>query len=175
MEKLKFVWPCMELRSKALEYREEYLRNGETELHGAALFDQMDYAPWLELTVRNRRAETARPDWVQSSTFFVVRERDGRIIGMVDIRHRLNDFLAAFGGHIGYGVRPSERRKGSATEILRMALTYARREIGLKRVMIACYKENEGSWRTILANGGRLEREFVHTDGKTVQVYWVEL
>ena len=88
---------------------------------------------------------------------------------------KLNDFLAAFGGHIGYGVRPSERRKGYATEILRMALAYAGREIGLKRVMIACYRDNEGSWRTILANGGRLEREFVHTDGRTVQVYWVEL
>ena len=58
-------------------------------------------------------------------------------------------------------------------ELRSKALEY--REIGLKSVMIACYKENEGSWRTILANGGRLEREFVHTDGKTVQVYWVEL
>ena len=175
MDRLKFVWPSMELRPQALEYREEFLRSGETELHGAALFDQMDFEPWLELTVRNRRAETARSDWVQSSTFFVVRERDGRIIGMVDVRHRLNGFLAAFGGHIGYGVRPSERRKGYATQILRMALEYAGQEIGLKRVMIACYRDNEGSWRTILANGGRLEREFAHTDGRTVQVYWVEL
>ena len=98
MDRLKFVWPSMELRPQALEYREEFLRSGETELHGAALFDQMDFEPWLELTVRNRRAETARSDWVQSSTFFVVRERDGRIIGMVDVRHRLNGFLAAFGG-----------------------------------------------------------------------------
>ena len=73
MDRLKFVWPSMELRPQALEYREEFLRSGETELHGAALFDQMDFEPWLELTVRNRRAETARSDWVQSSTFFVVR------------------------------------------------------------------------------------------------------
>ena len=175
MEQLKLVWPCAELKERALEYREEFLRSGETELHGAALFDEMDFEPWLELTVRNRRAETARTDWVQSSTFFVVRECDDRIIGMVDIRHRLNGFLASFGGHIGYGVRPSERRKGYAGEILRMALAYARGNIGLERVMIACYKDNEGSWRTILANGGRLEREFVHADGRTVQVYWVEL
>ena len=98
MDRLKFVWPSMELRPQALEYREEFLRSGETELHGAALFDQMDFEPWLELTVRNRRAETARSDWVQSSTFFVVREWDGRIIGMVEVRHRLNGFLSAFGG-----------------------------------------------------------------------------
>ena len=175
MQKLTLVWPSMALKARALEYREEHFQNNEAELHGAALFDRMDFDSWLEMTVQNRSAATANPNWVQSSTFFAVRESDGRIVGMVDIRHRLNDFLASFGGHIGYGVRPSERRKGYAAEILRLALDYARQEIGLTRVMIACYKENEGSWRTILANGGRLEREFLHTDGKTVRVYWVEL
>lgn len=175
MEKLKLVWPCAEMKAAALDYREEHRQYGEEELHGAALFDKMEFEPWLEMSIRNHDTETANPNWVQSSTFFAVRESDGKIIGMVDIRHRLNDFLAAFGGHIGYGVRPTERRKGYAAEILRLALDYARREIGLKRAMIACYGENEGSWRTILANGGNLERKFMHTDGKEVRVYWVDL
>lgn len=175
MEQLQFVTPSMEWRAQAMEYRAEHLRAGETELHGAALLEQMDYESWLNMVTRNRSEATVHPGWVPSSTFFVVRPADGRLVGTVDIRHRLNDFLAAFGGHIGYGVRPSERKKGYATEILRLALAYARDRLQLERAMIACYAENEASWRTILANGGRLERTFVHTDGKVVRVYWVAL
>lgn len=175
MEKLMLVWPAEEHREAAEDYLEEHISYGENELHGAALMERMEFDPWLAMSIRNRDAATANPHWVQSSTFFVFRESDKRMIGMVDIRHRLNDFLSSFGGHIGYGVRPTERQKGYAKEILRLALEYARSEIGLEKVMIACYKENAGSWKTILANGGRLEREFVHTDGKKVQVYWVNL
>lgn len=175
MDELKLVYPSMAWRAQALEYVAEHFQAGETELHGSALLEQMNYEAWLEMVTRNRLEATANPNWVPSSTFFALRPSDGKIVGMVDIRHRLNDFLAAFGGHIGYGVRPSERNKGYATEILRLALAYARNCLGLERAMIACYAENEGSWRTIQANGGRLEREFVHTDTKTVRVYWVTL
>ncbi len=104
---------------------------------------------------------------------FAVRERDGLIVGIVDIRHTLNQLLREYGGHIGYGVRPSQRNKGYATEILYQALGYCR-TIGLNRLMLACYKENEASRRTILKGGGVLEREFIHTDGKEVQVYWIQ-
>ena len=79
------------------------------------------------------------------------------------------------GYEIGYCFHSAYHGKGYAKEILRLALEYARTEIGLEKIMIACYKENAGSWKTILANGGRLEREFVHTDGKIVRVYWVNL
>ena len=100
-------------------------------------------------------------------------ERD-KLIGIIDIRHELNDFLAAFGGHIGYGVRASERRNGYAAKILRMGLELCK-SINLGRVMLACYKDNAASGKTIVNNGGMLEREFVHADGKTVQVYWITL
>lgn len=174
MEKLVLVRPTEELREAALDYKEEHLRQGETVLHGSALFDSMEFEPWLKLTQENALGQTVRPDWVQASTFFVFRQSDGRLVGMVDIRHELNAFLAAYGGHIGYGVRPSERQKGYATQMLRMALDFAR-SIGLRQVMVACYKENEASRRTILKCGGAFEREFIHTDGKAVEVYWLEI
>lgn len=74
---------------------------------------------------------------------------------------------------IGYGVRLSERHKGYATQMLKMALTYAG-QIGLSKVMLACYKDNEASGKTIQKCNGILEREFSHTDGKIIQIYWIE-
>lgn len=119
---LRFEPPCAALREAALEYRQEHRNCGEKELHGSALLGEIeDYSEWLALCGRNADAKTVSPDWVQSSTFFAVRERDGRIVGMADIRHVLNRFLRTYGGHVGYGVRPSERRKGYATQILGMA------------------------------------------------------
>ena len=175
MDELRLEKPAPALLEQAMEYKQEHLRCGEAELHGGALLDRMEFSAWLRLVEENGSPETVHDGWVRADTFFAVRKADGRIVGMVDIRHTLNDFLAAYGGHIGYGVRPSERRKGYAGEILRLALAHAKQAIGLKRVMIACYRDNEASRKTILRNGGRLEREFVHTDGQTVQVYWVDL
>lgn len=144
-------------------------------LHGGSLFDSIDsYEEWLDHLKANSRPETLRPGWVVSSTFFAVRGSDGKIVGMVDIRHELNDFLRNYGGHIGYGVRPSERNKGYATRILLLALDYCR-GLGLDKVMLACDKENAASRKTILKCGGVLEHEFLHTDGKTVQVFWISL
>lgn len=174
MDTLLLKRPAPALREAALDYKSEHLSYGEQALPGSALFDSMEFDDWLQLTRNNACETTVRPDWVVSSTFFAVRESDGKIIGMVDIRHSLNAFLAAYGGHIGYGVRPSERRKGYATAILHLALDYAK-ALGLPRVMLGCHAENTASARAILACGGVLEREFTHTDGKAVQVYWITL
>lgn len=174
MEKLIFQKPAADMESAALNYKKEFCQAGEMVIHGDAMLDSMDYDLWLKQTLENWEKETVHDNWVQSSTFFVVRESDGRIIGMIDIRHTLNDFLAAYGGHIGYSVRPSERRRGYAANMLQMALAYAK-SIGLDRVMLACNQDNEASQRTIVKCGGKLEREFVDTDGKIVQVYWIAL
>ena len=174
MDELLLLRPSKELQAQAEEYKLEHLTFGENELHGGALFDRLPFDEWLELVQKNSSEETVSPNWVVSSTFFVVRIMDNRIVGMLDIRHTLNDFLREYGGHIGYGVRPTERRKGYATQILKLGLDYCR-EIGLAKVMLACYKDNVASGKTILRFGGVLEREFVYTDGKTVQVYWIGL
>jgi len=175
MENLCFLRPTLDMERAASDYQAEHLAHGETVLHGSALMDTLPYRQWVQRTLGNAHSDTVHSDWVVSDTFFVARQTDGKIIGMVDIRHSLDTpFLARVAGHIGYGVRPSERRKGYATAILGLALDHAR-ALGLKRVMLSCYQDNEGSRRTILKQGGRKEREFVHTDGKTVQVYWIDL
>ena len=111
-------------------------------------------------------------EFVANSTYWLV-DGSRKIIGVINIRHRLNEFMRNFGGHIGYGVRPCERRRGYAREMLRLGLATAR-QIGLARVLICCYKDNIGSARTIVAGGGVLDSEGVY-EGKVLQRYWIEL
>ena len=86
----------------------------------------------------------------------------------------LNKRLLKTYGHIGYGVRPSDRRKGYATQMLAAALVICR-GMGLERVLVSCDKKNIGSAKTIIKNGGQLTNEFVDIDGSTVQQYWIAL
>ena len=175
MDTIRLVVPCKELEAEALAYRQEHFDCGETLINGSSLFDQIDsYDEWLLHVKDASDKETVQPDWVASSVFFGVRESDNRIIGIIDLRHYLNDFLCACGGHIGYAVRPTERRRGYATEMLRLGLDFCR-GLGLDKVMLGCYKDNVASMRTIEKCGGVLEREGVYPDGKPVVVYWISL
>mgnify|MGYP002617190631 CR=1 FL=1 len=111
--------------------------------------------------------------YVPASTFFAYdRERD-ILVGAVDIRHSLNEALLLDGGHIGDGVRPSERRKGYATEMIALALDECRK-LGIEKVLMVCNKENTGSAKSIRNNGGVLENE-INVEGETVQRYWIQL
>lgn len=91
----------------------------------------------------------------------------------MNIRHYLNDKLFETGGHIGDGIRPSERRKGYATAMIGLALEECRK-LGIDRVLICCDKDNIGSVKSIQRNGGVLENE-VEENGNIVQRYWIEL
>jgi predicted acetyltransferase len=110
---------------------------------------------------------------VQAETYFLVRNGEKRILGAIDIRMELNEYLFNYGGNIGYGVRPTERRQGYATEMLSMALEIARSR-GLKKVLITCDEDNLGSRRTIEKNGGILEN-VVTLLGERVMRFWIDL
>lgn len=79
-----------------------------------------------------------------------------RWLGRLSLRHRLTPFLLDIGGHIGYFVRPSARRRGHATSMLRESLPWAHR-LGIDPVLVTCDDDNVGSRRTIEANGGVFE------------------
>ena len=111
---------------------------------------------------------------VPDSVFFLLDEDRNRLLGAVNIRHYLNDSLLKSGGHIGDGIRPSERRKGYATEMIRMALEECRK-LGLKKVLMTCDKSNIGSAKSIIRNGGVLENEFLNEEGEIEQRYWITL
>ena len=97
-----------------------------------------------------------------------------KILGAVNIRYRLNEYLKNYGGNIGYGIAPSERGKGCATKMLALALEKCR-ELKLKRVLVTCDKNNIASAKTIIHNGGILENELSETDKIIVSRYWIAL
>ena len=99
------------------------------------------------------------PSYVPSTTFWVYNDEINLLIGAVNIRHRLNENLLTYWGHIGYEVRPDRRRQGYATQILKLALEVCQ-QIGLEKVLLGCYKENTASAKTILKNDGSLKTRF---------------
>ena len=110
---------------------------------------------------------------VPDSTFFCLDEERNIVVGAVNIRHYLNEALLLNGGHIGDGVRPSERRKGIATKMISLALKECRK-LGINKVLMVCDKGNIGSAKSIENNGGILENEVV-VDGVVEQRYWIDL
>ena len=102
---------------------------------------------------------------------FLIAENDGNLVGRTSIRHELNDFLFNFGGHIGYGVRPSYRRQGFATEILRQSLALIN-GLGVTEVLVTCAEDNVGSIKVIESQGGILENS-VNFEGILRRRYWI--
>ena len=132
--------------------------------------DPRDFDFYLEHLETKEETENRVPD----SVFFLLDLDRQRLIGAVNIRHRLNDALLAQGGHIGAGIRPGERRKGYATEMIRLALIECRK-LGIGKVLMVCSKDNLGSAKAIIKNGGVLENECVNSAGAVMQRYWATL
>ncbi len=132
--------------------------------------DYRDFEYYLE----NLEIREAKDGLVPDSVFFLLDVERNILLGAVNIRHDLNDYLLQYGGHIGDGIRPSERGKGYATEMIRLALIECKR-LGIDKVLMVCDKSNVASARTIIKNGGILENEFTDEDGEINQRYWISL
>lgn len=163
------VRPVLEMKEEALAYREEHFAEGEYVICGSELFDKTEsYEEWLDSVTRNTSPETVNENWVVTDTFFAVRKSDNRIVGIIDLRHTLNEFLKDF-GNCGYSVRPSERKKGYATEMLSEILQIAQ-AAGMEEIHISVEKENIASVKVIQKNGGVFERSFDH-EGAMADIY----
>lgn len=160
---IRLIRPALELKEKALEYREEHFAYGETTIYGSELFDKTDsYEEWLSAVTRNTSPLTVSENWVVTDTFFAVREKDRKIIGMIDLRHTLNDFLKDL-GNCGYSVRPLERKQGYADQMLRQLLLVAK-AAGILKLHLSVERDNTASVKVIRKNGGLYERSFTFED-----------
>jgi predicted acetyltransferase len=165
--------PSMELQSEYLSFYQEWVYSGEKMVPWVVSKDPSDFRSMIQFLLNNEKDEHVPDGWVPSSTYWLVtEERD--VIGAVNIRHRLTDKLFNIGGHIGYGIRPSERRKGYATKILSLSLEKAK-ELGLQKVLVTCDKENTGSEKTIRKNGGVQDTSYVKDDGNVTLRFWIDL
>lgn len=160
-----------QLKEMIAEWKADQELN-HTDRSPGAIFknDPSDFESYLE----NLELKEATDNRVPDSVFFLLDEERGRLLGAVDIRHYLNDVLLREGGHIGDGIRPSERRKGYATEQIRLALIECEK-LGIDRVLITCSRDNIGSAKSIIRNGGVLENEIVDQEGNIEQRYWITL
>lgn len=157
------------------EYREEFLRSGDS-MDGCSnlrRFENMN--DWYDWICKAEHPDTCPAGWVPDTQLLCVRKSDGRIVGMADIRHELNEALLNLFGGIGYSIRPSERRKGYATMQLALAKEVCR-SMGMEKLLVSCHKENTASAKTIRRNGGILENEVLdERNGKVLQRYWIGL
>ncbi|MGP1597628.1 GNAT family N-acetyltransferase [Peptoanaerobacter stomatis] len=169
---IQLIKPNEQYKNKILDYKAEFVANNEV-LHGSAGLDKIDnFEEWYRLILQNSSEDTVKKGWVPASTFIAVDEND-EIVGMIDIRHRLNDFLFKQGGHIGYSVRKSQRRKGYATKMMSMALDVCK-SLRIEKCLITCDKSNIASARTIMKSGGLLENEIIDCE-KTISRYWINI
>ena len=176
MEELRLVRPSIDYKEQALEYINEFIEY-ESQIHGVGSLDKNldNYEGWLLKLEQDRNMIPGSvPGRVPAETFMLIRESDNRLIGMINIRLMLNEYLLNYGGHIGYSIRPSERRRGYAVYQVYLALKYCL-EKEIDRVLITCDKENVGSAKTIINSGGVLENEILEDDGSICQRYWIEV
>lgn len=158
-----------EMKAEFLAMAQDYQSAGEDRYQ----LGLDDFTGFLERLEMYRTGKNLPAGHVRSSTFFLL--ADDKLIGRGDLRHKLNEGLAVLGGHIGYDVRPSERRKGYGSLILHLTLEKAR-AIGLERVFLTCDADNVASAKIIEKHGGKLDNQIIYEPtGKLISQYWIEL
>ncbi|HSK68079.1 MAG TPA: GNAT family N-acetyltransferase [Candidatus Limnocylindria bacterium] len=169
---LRLAAPSMEHEREILDYRAETLAADGKHLHGSGGLDNLGVAEWLAHLERKARPETCPEGLVPDSTFLCVRGEDGAVVGMLNIRHTLNDYLLQYGGHIGYSIRPRERGKGYGKEQLRLGLAECKK-LGITRALLTCDERNAASRRVIQSCGGVYEDTRTNPDGKRMERWWI--
>ena len=176
MEKFRFETPSIERKEEALNYIKEFIDNN-SEINGVGgLHKYLDnYEGWL-VKLENDYNTIPNEERVPGITYFLVRETDNKIVGMINIRLSLNERLKKYGGHIGYSIRPTERRKGYNKINLYLALEVCQ-EYGIKEVLLDCDKSNLGSAKTMQALGGKLVKEYFDDEfsNNIVQDYIIDV
>ena len=173
MDKIILVKPDLSYTDEIIKYKEESLKESPI-INGSAGLDRFSSIEiWFEELKKRSCEDTVPKGLVPSSTYLGVREKDNYIVGMIDIRHYLNEYLTQAGGHIGYGVRKTERNKGYAKQMLKLALEKCK-ELKIKKVLITCDEDNIASEKVILSANAKLE-DIRNVDGENKKRFWIDL
>jgi len=171
---VSLVTPGKKLEHSYRSLIEEFTSRGEKLVPFTLSFEYKRFDELLKTLSDNSRGIGIPDGFVANSSFWLVRD-ESEIVGVSNLRHELTSALRLEGGHIGFGIRPSLRRKGFGAQILRQTLLRAK-SLGLKRVLLTCGKGNIASANVILANGGVLDSEaFYPPRNEVLQKYWIDL
>lgn len=169
---MRLLRPSIEYKQQVLDYKKEFMENGD-DLAGTSYLQEYDiYEEWMKFVLDNEKESTKYTE-VTGSVFLAVNEEDNKLIGIINIRHSLNEYLYNYGGHIGYSVTKNQRRKGYAKKMLKMALGECKK-LEMNKILVTCDAENIASAKTIKSCGGILENEILN-NGKLTQRYWIKL
>lgn len=174
MEKLKHVWPSIEYKEDCINYIKEHIECN-SEIHGVGGLNRYldNYEEWL-IKLEEEKLIEPNEKLVPAETYLLVREEDNKVVGMINLRLTLNENLKKFGGHIGYGIRPSERRKGYNKINLYLILKRCS-ELGLNEVLLDCSDYNIGSSSTMKALGGEKVKEYYNEKYGNVHRYKINV
>ena len=156
-----------------LIYIKEWEDSGEKIVPMASARAEVSFDDFLK-RMRERETDEIREKGLVPATLYFLVDEKNKICGALDIRHELNEYLEKFGGHIGYGVAPSERKKGYGKIQLKLGLEKAKK-IGLKKVLITCDDNNIGSAKTIEACGGIYNDTLADAEANRIKRYFVEV
>ena len=174
-ENLILVKPSDKYADEIKAYRQSFIDAGDSMDGAGALRRYEDPYEYIKFCETCENPETVSENWVQTTQFFLMREDDQKILGMIQVRHYFNEMLEKFGGHIGYSIRPDERKKGYGKIQLEMVLPFCK-EIGLDKVLITCGIENIGSEKIIRGNGGEYENTVCDTSrDRYLKRFWISL
>lgn len=178
LEQIELIEPVIEYADEIWAFRQEVLdvdAENEDRFAGCISLEESKSADeWIKICELRKSEKTCGEvgTTVPSYMYLAVRRKDNKVIGIIDLRHHINHpILGTWGGHCGYSVRPSERGKGYAKEMLRLNIRNAK-ALGIPKLLITCDVENKASEKTILANGGIYEKT-IDVDGCKMNRYWI--
>ncbi|WP_242261539.1 GNAT family N-acetyltransferase [Bacillus cereus group sp. BfR-BA-01453] len=170
---VSLLTPTTDLQEEYLDFYNEWKDSGETMIPWVITKDPSNFPAMVQELLDAHNGINLPDSLVPDSTYWLVTDHN-RIVGAVNIRHSLTEHLFNAGGHIGYGIRPSERRKGYATKLLALSLEKAK-QLNITKALIVCDEVNTASEKTILHNGGLRDEDFIEEDGNVVRRFWIEL
>jgi predicted acetyltransferase len=171
--KLLLSKPTFDLKEEYLSFYHEWKKSEEEMVPWVISKNPSNFEKMLQFLYESENNIDIPEGWVPTSTYWLINENK-RVLGAVNIRHKLTEGLLERGGHIGYGIRPSERRKGYATKLLELSLEKVR-QLGIQKALVTCDGNNIGSLKTILNNGGVLDTDFIEENGTLVKRFWIDL
>lgn len=171
MNEIKLVLPNISHKKQYLKMMDEWISYGGRINPAALKSNGVSYEKWLGWMKDDQSELTCPKGAVPQTLYFAVNEHND-ILGAVTLRHCLNEKMLIDGGHVGYGVRPSQRRKGYAKQMLSLAIKKFN-EVGINQILVTCAADNIGSISTIVANGGIFENELLNEDGEMIKRFWI--
>jgi len=172
MEGVSLIKPTVDLKDEYLDMIQDYTSNNQKPRPWTLNLDANDFSAMIQKLDDFSNGIGLRENQVEHSTYWLV--HNNKVIGAVNIRHRLNDYLLKIDGHIGGAIRPSYRGKGYGSVMLALALEVAK-NMGIKKVLITCNKDNIVSEKTIIINGGIFESEEIEDNGNIVRRFWINI